>query len=95
MHDWWNHCDKCQRSFTASIWGARDLVLGMRVVQSSGTVVKSGGKVVKNVAGYDLNKLYLGSFGTLGVITEVSLKLQPLPEIERNILLTFADIGRR
>lgn len=73
--------------------GARDLVLGMRVVQSSGTVVKSGGKVVKNVAGYDLNKLYLGSFGTLGVITEVSLKLQPLPESERTILLTFANIG--
>ena len=73
--------------------GARDLVLGMRVVQSIGTVAKSGGKVVKNVAGYDLNKLYLGSFGTLGVITEVSLKLQPLPEIERNILLTFANIG--
>ena len=59
----------------------------------SGTVVKSGGKVVKNVAGYDLNKLYLGSFGTLGVITEVSLKLQPLPEIERTVLLTFAEIG--
>lgn len=72
---------------------ARDRVLGMRVVQSSGTVIKSGGKVVKNVAGYDLNKLYLGSFGTLGVITEVSLKLQPLPEIERTILLTFADVG--
>ena len=71
---------------------ARDLVLGMRVVQSNGTVVKSGGKVVKNVAGYDLNKLYLGSFGTLGVITEVSLKLQPLPEIERTILLTFTEI---
>ena len=72
---------------------ARDRVLGMRVVQSSGTVIKSGGKVVKNVAGYDLNKLYLGSFGTLGVITEVSLKLQPLPEIERTILLTFNDVG--
>ena len=72
---------------------ARDRVLGMRVVQSSGTVVKSGGKVVKNVAGYDLNKLYLGSFGTLGVITEVSLKLQPLPEIERTVLLTFTEIG--
>ena len=71
---------------------ARDLVLGMRVIQSGGTVVKSGGKVVKNVAGYDLNKLYLGSFGTLGIITEVSLKLQPLPEIERNILLTFVHI---
>ena len=72
----------------------RDRVLGMRVVQSSGTVVKSGGKVVKNVAGYDLNKLYLGSFGTLGVITEVSLKLQPLPEIERTVLLTFTEIGK-
>ena len=72
---------------------ARDRVLGMRVVQSSGTVVKSGGKVVKNVAGYDLNKLYLGSFGTLGIITEVSLKLQPLPETECTALLTFAEIG--
>ena len=72
---------------------ARDRVLGMRVVQSSGTVVKSGGKVVKNVAGYDLNKLYLGSFGTLGLITEVSLKLQPLPEIERTVLLTFTETG--
>ena len=72
---------------------ARDRVLGMRVVQSNGIVVKSGGKVVKNVAGYDLNKLYLGSFGTLGVITEVSLKLQPLPEIERTILLKFTDVG--
>ena len=71
----------------------RDLVLGMRVVQSSGTVVKSGGKVVKNVAGYDLNKLYLGSFGTLGVIAEVSLKLQPLPELERTVLLTFTETG--
>ncbi len=73
--------------------GARDRVLGIRIVQSNGTVVKSGGKVVKNVAGYDLNKLYLGSFGTLGVITEVSLKLQPLPEIERTVLLTFTDVG--
>jgi glycolate oxidase FAD binding subunit len=72
----------------------RDRVLGMRVVQSSGTVVKSGGKVVKNVAGYDLNKLYTGSFGTLGVITEVSFKLQPLPEIERTVLLTFKEIGQ-
>ncbi len=71
----------------------RDLVLGMRVIQSSGTVVKSGGKVVKNVAGYDLNKLYLGSFGTLGIITEVSLKLQPLPEVERTVLLAFTEIA--
>lgn len=58
---------------------ARNLVLGMHVVHASGTVVKSGGKVVKNVAGYDLNKLYIGAFGTLGIITEVTLKLAPLP----------------
>lgn len=58
---------------------ARNQVLGLRVVHASGTVVKSGGKVVKNVAGYDLNKLYIGAFGTLGIITEVTLKLSPLP----------------
>ena len=51
----------------------------MHVVHASGTIVKSGGKVVKNVAGYDLNKLYIGAFGTLGIITEVTLKLAPLP----------------
>ncbi len=58
---------------------ARNQVLGLRVVHASGTVVESGGKVVKNVAGYDLNKLYIGSYGTLGIITEVTLKLSPLP----------------
>ena len=58
---------------------ARNQVLGMRVILANGTVVKSGGKVVKNVAGYDLNKLYIGAFGTLGIITEVALKLAPLP----------------
>jgi len=58
---------------------ARNLVLGMHVTHATGTVVKSGGKVVKNVAGYDLNKLYIGAFGTLGIITEVTLKLAPLP----------------
>ena len=70
---------------------ARDLVLGVHTVQSSGTVLKSGGKVVKNVAGYDLNKLYIGSFGTLGLITAVSFKLQPLPETERTALLSFKE----
>ena len=57
---------------------ARNQVLGLRVVHANGTVVKSGGKVVKNVAGYDLNKLYIGAFGTLGIITEVTLKLSPI-----------------
>ncbi|MXV77080.1 FAD-binding oxidoreductase [Candidatus Poribacteria bacterium] len=61
---------------------ARNLVLGLHVMLANGTVVKSGGKVVKNVAGYDLNKLYIGSYGTLGIITEVSLKLSPIPPHE-------------
>ena len=71
---------------------ARNQVLGLRVVRADGTVVKSGGKVVKNVAGYDLNKLYIGAFGTLGIITEVTLKLSPIPV--RQAILT-ADFQRR
>jgi glycolate oxidase FAD binding subunit len=59
---------------------ARDLVIGMSCVLSSGQRVHSGGRVVKNVAGYDLNKLYLGAIGSLGVIVEVSFKLHPLPQ---------------
>jgi glycolate oxidase FAD binding subunit len=59
--------------------GARDLVVGMRVALADGTVAKSGGKVIKNVAGYDLAKLFVGSFGRLGAILEVSLRLHPLP----------------
>ncbi len=59
--------------------GARDLVVGMRVALSDGTVAKSGGKVIKNVAGYDLAKLFTGSFGSLGAILEVSVRLHPVP----------------
>ncbi len=58
----------------------RDYVLGISLVNADGVEVKAGGRVVKNVAGYDLMKLYTGSFGTLGVITQVTLKLRPLPE---------------
>ncbi len=71
---------------------ARSQVLGMRVVQADGTVVKSGGKVVKNVAGYDLNKLYIGAYGTLGIITEVSLKLSPIPAQQAILKAVFRDI---
>jgi glycolate oxidase FAD binding subunit len=58
--------------------GVRDLVVGMRVALSDGTLAKSGGKVIKNVAGYDLAKLFAGSLGTLGAIVEVSVRLHPL-----------------
>jgi glycolate oxidase FAD binding subunit len=57
----------------------RDLVVGITVVLSDGTVAKAGGKVIKNVAGYDLAKLFAGSFGTLGLIASVAVRLHPLP----------------
>lgn len=57
----------------------RDLVVGMTVALSDGTIARSGGKVIKNVAGYDLGKLFAGSFGTLGVILEVTVRLHPAP----------------
>jgi glycolate oxidase FAD binding subunit len=57
----------------------RDVVVGMRVALSDGTLSKSGGKVIKNVAGYDIAKLFSGSFGTLGAIVELSVRLHPLP----------------
>jgi glycolate oxidase FAD binding subunit len=58
---------------------ARDLLIGITVVRPDGKVAKSGGKVVKNVAGYDLGKLYTGSYGTLGLITECVFRLHPRP----------------
>lgn len=70
---------------------ARDLVIGLQVAQASGEIARSGGKVVKNVAGYDLNKLYIGSLCTLGVIVEANFKLQPIPANERTLLLTFSN----
>lgn len=59
--------------------GVRDQVIGIRAVLADGSVIHSGGKVIKNVAGYDLGKLFTGSFGTLGVIVEISLRLHPMP----------------
>jgi glycolate oxidase FAD binding subunit len=58
---------------------ARDLLIGITVVRPDGTITKAGGRVVKNVAGYDLGKLYTGAFGTLGLITECVFRLHPVP----------------
>ena len=58
----------------------RDYVIGLRLAHADGSQSKSGGKVAKNVAGYDMNKLYVGSYGTLAVMTELTFKLRPLPE---------------
>ena len=67
----------------------RDLLIGITVVRADGTVAKSGGKVVKNVAGYDIGKLFAGSGGTLGLITEATFRLHPLPASRAFVSVTF------
>ncbi|GLR86922.1 FAD-binding protein [Bradyrhizobium iriomotense] len=71
--------------------GARDHLLGAHAVSGFGDSFKTGGKVVKNVTGYDLCKLLAGSWGTLSVMTEVTLKVMPKPESERTLLLRGLD----
>lgn len=64
------------------------MVLGITFVRADGQVAKAGGRVVKNVAGYDLMKLLTGSYGTLGIVTQVTLRVYPLPEATQTIVLT-------
>ncbi|MFN2532869.1 MAG: FAD-binding oxidoreductase [Pyrinomonadaceae bacterium] len=66
----------------------RGSVIGMRVVLANGDVVKTGGRVVKNVAGYDLSKLFTGSYGSLGIITQLNFKLRPRPTHEATVIAT-------
>ena len=70
---------------------ARDLLIGITVVRADGVVAKAGGRVVKNVAGYDLGKLVIGSFGTLAVITEAVFRLHPVPVASRWLSTSVAD----
>jgi glycolate oxidase FAD binding subunit len=70
---------------------ARDLLIGITVVRADGVVAKAGGRVVKNVAGYDLGKLLVGSFGTLAVITEAVFRLHPAPSASRWVTVPVAD----
>ncbi|MBE9116169.1 FAD-binding oxidoreductase [Lusitaniella coriacea LEGE 07157] len=77
---------------TADTWrqrygGVRDLILGLSFARADGQIAKAGGRVVKNVAGYDLMKLFAGSYGTLGAISQIALRTYPLPEASETVLL--------
>lgn len=73
--------------------GARDIALGLEVALTTGDVISVGGKTVKNVAGYDLTKLFVGSHGSLGVITRATCRLLPRPEQSRTVVAGFGDLG--
>ena len=84
----------------SSYGSVRDLVIGMKVVLASGEIIKAGGKVVKNVAGYDMCKLFTGSLGTLGIIAEVTSRVAPIADYSATIIATgtfakAADCARR
>ena len=70
----------------------RDLLIGITIVRADGTIAKSGGKVVKNVAGYDLGKLFAGSAGTLGLITEATFRLHPRPAARAFVTAGYAAV---
>ncbi len=71
----------------------RDLLIGISVAHPSGTVSKAGGMVVKNVSGYDMPRLYLGSLGTLGVVVSANFKVLPRPRSEATVIATYNDLA--
>jgi glycolate oxidase FAD binding subunit len=74
--------------------GMRDLVIGVTLALSDGTLARSGGTVIKNVAGYDLGKLFTGSYGTLGLIVEVAVRLHPVPPRTATVVVEDTDPAR-
>ncbi|NLT96043.1 MAG: FAD-binding protein [Clostridia bacterium] len=70
----------------------KDYVMGLEVVMANGDIIRTGGKTVKNVSGYDLTKLFTGAEGTLGIITEITVKLIPAPKYRRSMLAIFDNI---
>jgi glycolate oxidase len=71
----------------------RDYVMGLEAVLPNGDIIRTGGKLAKDVAGYDLTRLFVGSEGTLGVITEATLKLIPMPETRKTMLALYQDLS--
>ena len=76
----------------AGYGGVKSFLLGVKVANADGRISKAGGKVVKNVSGYDLTKLYIGALGTLGGIVEANLKVYPSPESESTLLVFFTEM---
>ncbi len=72
---------------------AKDMLLGLRVCGSDGIITRSGGRVVKNVTGYDLHKLHIGAFGSLGVVLEATFKVRPRPEVSAAFVVGCADLA--
>jgi len=81
---------------SASLGTPRDLAIGMEFVDGSGAVIRAGGRVVKNVAGFDLTRLMVGAWGTLGVITEVSVRLRARPAVDEtwSVIIDDTDAAR-
>lgn len=73
---------------------ARDFAIGSQVLLADGTLANAGGMVVKNVSGYDMSKLYIGSFGTLGIITQLNFKTLPLPQRRRALIAKLPEHSR-
>lgn len=76
----------------SSTGGIRDWVIGMQIVLANGTVTKTGGRVVKNVQGYDMHRLHTGAYGTLGIVSQAAFKLIPTTPVQKTVVAWFDDV---